>query len=157
MGRKSVPTAKKEILGNPGRRPLSKTEPKPKRSLPFAPSHLSSEAVEEWARVVVSLHRCGIVTEIDRAALGAYCQAYGRWAQAEKALAKMAERDGVAFGLMIKTTNGNVVQNPLVGAANKSMSDMVRYAAEFGMTPSARTRINASDEPEDDPADKFLN
>jgi P27 family predicted phage terminase small subunit len=50
-------------------------------------------------------------------------------------------------GLMIRTTNGNAVQNPLIGVANKAMADMVRYAAEFGMTPSARSRIQGS-EPE---------
>jgi phage terminase small subunit len=41
------------------------------------------------------------------------------------------------------TTNGNAIQNPLIGTANKAASDMVRYAAEFGMTPSARARISA--------------
>jgi len=30
-----------------------------------------------------------------------------------------------------------------MGAANKAMADMMRYAAEFGMTPSARSRIAA--------------
>jgi phage terminase small subunit len=34
---------------------------------------------------------------------------------------------------------------------------MVRYAAEFGMTPSARTRIETSDIDEDDPLAEFLN
>ncbi len=46
----------------------------------------------------------------------------------------MAERDQLTSGLMIKTTNGNPIQNPLVGIANRAMVDMVRYAAEFGMT-----------------------
>ena len=85
-----------------------------------------------------------LVSKLDRAALAAYCQAYGRWAQAERALATMAEKDPVAAGLLIKTTGQNVVQSPLVGVANKAMSDMVRYAAEFGMTPSARVRLNGS-------------
>ena len=44
---------------------------------------------------------------------------------------------------MIKTSNGNLVQNPLVGTANKAMSEMMRYAVEFGMTPSARSRVDA--------------
>lgn len=76
-----------------------------------------------------------------KAALAAYCQGYGRWQQAERALAKMAETDSAASGMVIKTKSGNAIHNPLVGIANKAMADMVRYAAEFGMTPSARTRI----------------
>jgi P27 family predicted phage terminase small subunit len=47
-------------------------------------------------------------------------------------------------GLIIRTKAGNAIQNPLVGAANKAMADMVRYAAEFGLTPSARTRVMSS-------------
>ena len=37
----------------------------------------------------------------------------------------MAERDLLTSGLMIKTTGGNAIQNPLVGTANKAASDMV--------------------------------
>lgn len=80
----------------------------------------------------------------DRASLAADCQAYGRWATAERAIAEMGKRDLLTGGLMIKTSNGNAIQNPLVGTANKAMSDLVRYAAEFGMTPSARSRIIAA-------------
>jgi P27 family predicted phage terminase small subunit len=55
----------------------------------------------------------------------------------------MAERDLLTHGLMIKTSNGNAIQNPLVGTANKAMLDMVRFAGEFGMSPAARARIEA--------------
>lgn len=84
-----------------------------------------------------------MLTRVDRAALAAYCQAYGRWVEAEQALARMAERDPLTHGLMIKTSNGNAIQNPLVGTANRAMLDMMRCAVEFGMTPSSRTRIEA--------------
>jgi P27 family predicted phage terminase small subunit len=83
------------------------------------------------------------MTEVDRAALGAYCQAYGNWAQAERAIAKLAEK-GEINGMLMKTTNGNVIQHALVGIARKARADVVRYAAEFGMTPSARARVQAT-------------
>ena len=54
----------------------------------------------------------------------------------------MAAKDAVTEGLILRTKSGNVIQNPLVGAANKAMADMVRYAAEFGLTPSSRTRVS---------------
>lgn len=85
----------------------------------------------------------GLLTRIDRAALAAYCMAYERWVKAEEALTKMAARDLLTGGLMIKTINGNAIQNPLVGTANRAMLDVVKYAAEFGMTPAARSRIAA--------------
>lgn len=113
-------------------------------ALPSPPPHLSDDAKVEWGRVSEELYKIGLLSSIDRASLGAYCQAYGRWAQAERAIAEMGKRDLLTGGLMIKTSNGNAIQNPLVGTANKAMGDMVRYAAEFGMTPSARSRITAA-------------
>ena len=151
-GRKPKPTHLKLVRGNPGKRRLNGAEPVPERMLPSPPNELCADARLEWERVAGELHRIGVLSGIDRAALAAYCQAYGRWVVAERAIARMAERDQLTEGLMIKTANGNAVQNPLVGTANKAMADLVRYAAEFGMTPSARSRINGqtgeSDEPE---------
>ena len=46
-------------------------------------------------------------------------------------------------GLLIKREGGGVVQNPLAYMARKAAADMVRYAAEFGFTPAARSRIAA--------------
>ena len=108
-----------------------------------APAHLNEIAQAEWARVAPGLVASGILTAVDRSALAAYCQAYARWVQAETAIKRMAEKDTLTGGLMIKTTNGNAIQNPLVGTANKAASDMIRFASEFGMTPSARSRIEA--------------
>lgn len=155
-GRKPKPTHLKLVTGNPGRRPLNKSEPKPTLELPTPPAELSEDAAAEWGRVSVALHKAGLLSGIDRAALAAYCQAYGRWVKAERAIAEMGKRDPLTGGLMIKTTNGNAIQNPLVGTANKAMADMVRYAAEFGMTPSARSRIKAEGEKPEDPAESFF-
>ena len=150
-GRKPTPTHLKLVRGNPGKRRLNAAEPVPERVLPSPPPELSADARTEWDRVAGELHRIGVLSGIDRAALAAYCQAYGRWVVAERAIAKMAERDPLTEGLMIKTTNGNAVQNPLVGTANKAMADLVRYAAEFGMTPSARSRISGQGGETDEP------
>jgi P27 family predicted phage terminase small subunit len=146
------------VTGNPGKRALLKAEAKAEPSLPSPPSHLSAEAKIEWARVASQLYLVGLLSEVDRATLAAYCQAYGRWVKAEQAITKMAERDELTGALMIKTSNGNAIQNPLVGTANKAASDMVRYAVEFGMTPSARSRISAEapNRSEQDPASKYL-
>jgi len=141
-GRKPLPSHLKLVKGNPGRRPLNENEPLPDLSIPTPPAHLSDEAKVEWGRVVEQLFRLGLISEIDRAAFAAYCQAYGRWIQAERAIAKMAEKDLLTHALMIRTTNGNAIQNPLVGTANVAMMEMMRFASEFGMTPSARSRID---------------
>lgn len=143
MGRRHVPTELKLIQGTQRPSRVNRREPKPQKAKPTPPAHLSAIAKTEWLRIAGELFALGLLTRVDRAALAAYCQAYGRWVQAERAVAKMAERDMLTSGLMIKTTNGNAIQNPLVGTANKAMLDMLRIASEFGMTPAARARIEA--------------
>ncbi len=143
-GRKPKPTHLKLISGNAGRRPINEREPIPVSELPSPPPHLADEAKVEWGRVSEELYRIGLLSGIDRAPLAAYCQSYARWVQAERAIAKMAETDSVTAGLLVKTKNGNAIQNPLVGTANKAAADMVKYATEFGMTPSARSRLETT-------------
>lgn len=143
VGRKPKPTALKLVLGNPGKRALPKKEAKIALSEPTPPPFLSDDAKVEWGRVCSTLFKVGLMTEVDRAALAAYCQSYGRWAQAERQLGELAKK-GEVNGLLMKTTNGNVIQHALVGIANKAGADVVRYAAEFGMTPSARARVQAN-------------
>jgi P27 family predicted phage terminase small subunit len=117
--------------------------------LPEPPDHLSKIAKEEWATVAPALFNCGILSLIDRAALGAYCQAYGRWVMAETELAKVE--------FVRETSKGTLVQSPLVGIANKAAVDMVRFAGEFGMTPSSRTRLSVDKKtPSETAASKYL-
>lgn len=142
-GRKPTPTALKLVKGNPGKRAMNKKEAAVLPAEPTPPSFLSDEAKVEWGRVVGTLYKVGLMTELDRAALAAYCQAYGRWAQAEMALSRMAEADPETMALTVSTSNGNAIQNPMVGIANKAKADMVRYALEFGMSPSARSKVDA--------------
>ncbi len=158
-GPKTKPTKLKLLTGTARPHRLNPHEPEPEVAQPDAPEHLTDAAREEWDRVVVELMTLGILTHLDRGALAAYCQAYGRWSAAENALARMAGRDAVTDGLIVKTKSGNLIQNPLVGAANKAMADMVRYAAEFGMTPSARTRVSGMSDAGPNPfaeLDRFL-
>src|SRR4029077_15892039 len=142
-GRRPKPTHLKLVTGNPGKRPLNKNKPQPERNLPSPPPELYPEAKAEWNRIAKELHNLGLLTGLDRAALAAYCQSYGRWIIAERAIAKMAKADPLTHGL-IKPTVGGGVPNALVRAASHAMADMVRYAGEFGMTPSARSRLSTA-------------
>lgn len=142
-GRKPKPTALHELHGNPDKRAPNRSEPRPVTPLPKPPPNMAPDARREWHRLSAQMYLLGLLSEIDRAAFAAYCQAFGRWQQAERALRVMAKKDPLTGGLLIQTSNGNAIQNPLVGVANKAMRDMVHFAAEFGMTPSARSRIVA--------------
>ena len=138
-GTKPTPTKLKILKGNPGRRPLNDKEPDPEVKIPEPPDHLTVTARGEWDRISKVLYNLGLISEIDRTALAAYCQLYGRWKDAEDAINRS--------GMIIKTTNGNIIQSPMVGIANRSLELMKQYLVEFGMTPSSRTRVKVADKP----------
>ena len=160
-GRKPLPSHLKLIKGSAKgelRKRGKPTDVEVTPSLPMPPPHLCDEAKVEWGRVASMLYALRLLSDADIAALSAYCQAWATFKRATSALERMAAQDPVTQGLLVKTTNGNAIQNPLLGIANKAASDMVRFAAEFGMTPSARARINLGDSkaPEADPAEQFF-
>jgi P27 family predicted phage terminase small subunit len=146
-GRKPKPTHLKVVTGNPGRRPLNQQEIEPprRRSAPKPPAHLLPDAKAEWRRLAPSLSLLGILSDLDVSPFAAYCQSYARWAQAERLLATLAEQDASGRdALLIKTRAGGVTPNPLIWVARNASNDMVRYAAEFGFTPSSRTRVHTT-------------
>ncbi len=150
-GRIPKPAELRLVEGNRGNRPIPEpVKPKATVNPPTPPSHLSAAAKTEWRRVARQLHKLGLLTSLDRAIFAAYCQAYGDWADAQKALEnyrKTIINSGLPAGsvYLAKTSNGNMIQNPLVGVINTARRDMLRFAAELGLTPSARTQIASSD------------
>lgn len=140
-GRKPKPSFLRVVGGNAGHRAVNELEPQPPISVPAPPAILNDDARREWQRVAKLLAGMGVLSSIDRASLAAYCQAWGVWMAAERGIKRMADAGDKYEGLLTKTSNGNVIQNPLVGIANKARADVVRFAAEFGMTPSGRSRV----------------
>ena len=141
-GRKPLPKHLRLVQGNRGKRPI-KPEVDVAPSLPEPLPFLCQDAKAEWARVAPMLYALRLLSELDLAALAAYCQAYATWKQAHEALGEMAKHDPVSKGLMIKSKKGNLIQNPLLGIANTAAGNMVKYASDFGLTPSSRARIAA--------------
>ena len=100
------------------------------------PPELGPSARGEWERVVAELAAKDMLTELDRAALAAYCGAYALWADAIANVQK--------FGSVVKTAaSGFPVQSPYVAIANKQAAVMMSIAAEFGFTPSTRGKLPA--------------
>jgi P27 family predicted phage terminase small subunit len=139
-----VPFHLKKLRGNPGQRRL-RPEPEPELevTVPDPPSYLSGYAADEWCLVATELYRMRLLTKVDTAVLAAYCTSYSRWRMALEALQKLAEYDPDTSGLIVKAADGNARQNPLVKIMSDAADDMLAFAGEFGLTPVARTRINA--------------
>ena len=139
-GRKPKPTRLKVLAGNPGRRPINKREPQFGNQMPAPPAHLDRLARQEWKRMCTLLESARILGEADRDALAAYCVVFTRWAQ--------AERDIKKHGPVIKV-GGSIQLSPYLTVANRCLEQMLRFWAEFGLTPTSRTRIIASPASED--------
>src|SRR4051812_49338495 len=107
----------------------------PEPAAPECPPELGPVAQREWYRLVDDLMKLRILTNLDRAALAAYCGAYALWAEATEAIQK--------YGTMIKSPTGYPVQSPYVSIANRQAEIMMRIASEFGFTPASRSRISA--------------
>jgi P27 family predicted phage terminase small subunit len=73
--------------------------------------------------------------EADRSALAAYCQAYGRWVEAERKLAETP--------MLIKLPSGYIQQSPWLAIANKQLEIMHKFMAELGLSPVSRSRVVA--------------
>jgi P27 family predicted phage terminase small subunit len=100
--------------------------------IPEMPEFLDDYAKAEWDFVAPGLCAMGILAEIDKGLLTAYCQA---WSVAKRATKEMGEN------LVEETSFGGTKANPLVGIANKAWADVVKYGSELGMGETARARM----------------
>ena len=147
-GRRPLPTLLKAQKGTLRVDRQNGDEPQPKAEVPRCPEHLQGDAKKEWRRMSRDLVKMGLLARIDRGALALYCQAWGRWVDAEQALVK--------YGVIVKSPNGFPVQSPYLSIANKAMAQMRMLLTEFGMSPSSRARVHAEPQPREDPFETLL-
>lgn len=140
-GRKPKPTALKLLTGNPGKRPLRFDQFAPEARIPCCPAVLKGEARLEWKRVTTELHRCGMLAEVDRGLLAMLCATWARWVEAERRIAESAASAEDGQGLFVLTPNKFPVQSPWLAVSNRSIELYKALCAEFGLSPSARTRV----------------
>ena len=145
MGRRGpppMPTKLKLLRGNPGKRPINKREPKPKRETPRCPVWLTPEAKKFWKQIVPELRRLGVLTVVDGPALTNLCQTYVRWRAAEEFIAKHGE----CYPLRSQSGQIRYMQQfPQVSIARNLLHQLRGFYQEFGLTPASRTRIEVND------------
>jgi P27 family predicted phage terminase small subunit len=160
-GPRPLPANVHQLRGNPSKKPLGAIldEFRPEVEIPDFPSWIWPEAKKEWKRISVELERYGLVSRLDRAALVLYCQAWAKMVWAERQLTRAmaaadkaraaAEADGREYtggdGLMVKTANGNFTYSHHWVVGRHAAAEVRRYLDLFGLSPSARSRVTASD------------
>lgn len=82
-------------------------------------------AKAELQRLRKELVPMGLLTNVDRSALAAFCVGYAGWVKAGEQIAQLGE--------YIKSSkSGYLIPAPWVGVANKALELMHKYATEFG-------------------------
>lgn len=163
-GMKRLPTATKKLTGNRSKKPLPKNEPQPDLGTapPPAPDYLDEGGKAEWNRLARQLWLNGILGLEDWTAFAGYCEAFSDWMRynemiaAQSRKARQAADAALAFdgeatesvllpeydGRIVGTSNGNLIQSPIVALRNTARRDCLKFATEFGLTPSSRSRVN---------------
>jgi P27 family predicted phage terminase small subunit len=133
-GRKSVPTAEKILRGNPGKRPLNDSEAMPQElgTLPPAPDYIGEYGGREWNRIGQQLIDLHLLTSIDLQVFEAYCLNVELMVRARESI-----QDN---GMTVQGSRGPV-RNPAIAAFGQATTAIRSLASEFGLSPSARSRI----------------
>ena len=142
-GRKPRPPELK-ILAGERRDRINPNPPAKLDGRPDPPSYLDELGRAEWDRIVPELEAVGCLSRADGAALGLYCASHSQMV--------LAEREVAMRGMLVDTADGGVKPNPAVGMARNARLVCGRFLVEFGLTPSARSRVKtaANDGPKDE-------
>lgn len=114
---------------------------------PVMPVELDEIARLAWADLVPILRDMGVLSRADGRTLARYCTAWSRWCAAKR----LVEADGL---LEIGTSRTRV--SPAVDVLERAGKELTQLECEFGLTPSARTRLKTSPVIHDDNIARYL-
>lgn len=141
-GRKNIPRRLHELRGDPGKRHRSRDgEPRPDvlEKVPPPPRHLNVLAAAVWRRTVPELVRMRLIAGIDKSSLAAYCSAVATYEEADERLKTES--------WTTTTARGGSRPNPLFKIRDDALKLVQKFAGEFGLSPSTRSRVKGASAP----------
>lgn len=149
-GPAKTPKEINELNGNPGRRPQTNVRDAPEGEV-IRPDWLESDAVKVWDHLASELKKVKLMKPMYAYAFAMYCEAIAEFINCYKRI----QEEGVD----IVTTNGNVIQNPVVGTKSKAADRANKLGQQFGFSPSAwaSLEIPADDSDKSEKENKFFN
>lgn len=137
------PTEAKKRAGNPGKRPLNKTEPKPKPATRLTPpTYLTPVGKRKFVQLGKALKEMNLLTQVDLDQLAVYCVNFQTFVTAEKEIQRL-EKQSVESGFLQRSPVSQTDSiHPRVKIRNEAMAKMLAIGKEFGFTPSARSNLN---------------
>jgi P27 family predicted phage terminase small subunit len=140
-GRKTIPTAIKELKGTLEKSRVLENEMKVSviNEIPEPSEDLNEEGRKIWENVCYELKRNGILSTVDLDLVESYCQ--------EMAMYKHATRQLKNKGAVYKSQSGYPMINPWQTIRNQALKSATNIGQLFGITPSARARIPQQQQP----------
>lgn len=89
-------------------------------------------AKEEWKRITKTLEEMELVGDLDICNIIGYCNAYSLYVKATKAAA--------AQPMILETSKGGVMQNPLINIQDKYAAQMRNFATKAGLSIDTRLK-----------------
>jgi P27 family predicted phage terminase small subunit len=131
-GPKAKPTHLALLHGNPSKLPQSNDEPEGVGILWAPPAWFDEEQRAQWAYAIENSSP-GLLTGTDREVLVVWTVASVEHARAAQEVRKL--------GQVVKTKEGNAIQNPFLPIVNRQALIMMRAGAEMGFSPASRASI----------------
>lgn len=105
---------------------------------------MTPTARKYWKHLAGILNRAGIISQVDGLSLRLLAESIDLYLTATEKLS--------AHGLVAKTANGNVIQNPFLPIRNRAWEQIVKLAGSFGLHPEARNGMHFSFKAAGDPS-----
>ena len=118
------------------------------RGVPDAPPWLSDEAREVWEATAPELDSLGSLKIQDGLVFTALCETWATYAAAIRAV----REQGI---VLLNPETGHAHKNPLLTAAEVAGRDLLRFAAQFGLTPVAEVSLAKPAKPDTGDDDPF--
>jgi len=151
-GPKPTPTATLKLRGS-WRGDINKNEPSPDKGMPDCPPEVQGVAKECWEQIAPMLNDMGVLTKADGMALSLLCETFAHWRRAQDLLTKHGDV------YPIKDEAGKVKylqQTPYVSITRNFGKALKEMLCEFGLTPSARSRIETTGDKQTVKADERI-
>lgn len=97
---------------------------------------MSPTARKHWRSLARTLARAGLISHVDGLSLRLLAESID--------LYLIAASKVTAQTMVVKTVNGNVIQNPFLAIRNRAWEQIVKLAASFGLTPADRNGLSFS-------------
>lgn len=158
------PEALNELAGYPGHaKPPGTNNPEPTQELyPQPPPELDEAAIKIWDAIVQDLTPLGLITRIDKSALGRWCIFYSQFNQVKQEIATARSYTMPIHDMryVVNPATGNYTIDPVTRELVRERyvkklvtipqfsqllqlsAELRKLESEFGLTPAARTRIN---------------